>query len=265
MLESVRLVEFTAQESLKLSPVLPEVVSRTAAQRNQWVVFVRRQTPYVLLGPKDQRLPNLKPAVSWLRSLGYPVFVRIGGGSAVLLDETCLSFGVARPCHDLTTWETNFRELSQGTIGGLSLLGIDVQFGRAVGSYCEGAFDLVHGTQKIAGIAQAIRAGFALVSGMLLVRQDPHKTTEVLQEFYERAGSPLRLNPDAVTALNRLPHQSHLTVDQAHDALVAGHQALYSLEHEPLTQEEWSLAQQLYWERQLGAQDNEEVRYAGYH
>jgi len=118
---------------------------------------------------------------------------------------------------------------------------------------------------KIAGIAQAIRAGFALVSGMLLVRQDPHKTTEVLQEFYERAGSPLRLNPDAVTALNRLPHQSHLTVDQAHDALVAGHQALYSLEHEPLTQEEWSLAQQLYWERQLGAQDNEEVRYAGYH
>lgn len=265
MPDTVRLVEFSHEESLSLSPVLPEVVARTAALRNQWAVIIRRQEPYVLLGPKDQRLPHLQDAVAWLRSLGYPVFVRIGGGSAVLIDHTCLSFGVARPCRDLTTWEQNFRELCQGTLSGLALLGINAQFGRAEGSYCEGPFDLVYGTQKIAGIAQAIRGGFALVSGMLMVQQDPEHTTMVLQEFYQRAGSDLKLNPDAVTALARLPGQSHLTVDMVHEALVKGHGSGLPLEPEPLTEAEWRLARQLYRARQVGVTPIEEAHYAGHH
>ena len=263
--KSVRLVEFNDQQALALSPVLPEVVSKTAAERDEWVVIVRRQSPYVLLGPKDQRLRHLSDAVAWLQSLGYPVFVRIGGGSAVLLDATCLSFGVARPCRDLTVWEKNFRELSAGTIRGLQGLGIPAEFGRAVGSYCEGPFDLVANGKKIAGIAQAIRQGFSLVSGMVLVHQDPIHTTEVLQEFYERAGSDLRLDPRAVTAINQLPGQSAVTLDRVQRALVSGYQELYDLRPEPLTASEWALAKNLYHERQLGAKQLEEVHDASHY
>lgn len=262
---SVRLVEFNDQAALALSPVLPEVVAKTAAERDEWVVIIRRQEPYVLLGPKDQRLPHLSEAVAWLRSLGYPVFVRIGGGSAVLLDATCLSFGVARPCRDLTVWEKNFRELSEGTIRGLQGLGIPAQFGRAKGSYCEGPFDLVVHGKKIAGIAQAIRQGFSLVSGMVLVSQRPKETTAVLQEFYERAGSDLRLDPGAVTALNQIPGHASIGVEAVQEALVAGHQSLYDLHSEPLTPSEWELAQSLYYERQLGARHLEEAHYASRH
>ncbi len=261
MRKSVRLVEFNDQKALALSPVLPEVVAKTAVERDEWVVIIRRQESYVLIGPKDQRLPYLPDAVAWLRSLGYPVFIRIGGGSAVLLDATCLSFGVARPCRDLTIWEQNFRDLSDGTIRGLQNLGIPAQFGRAAGSYCEGPFDLVAQGKKVAGIAQAIRQGFSLVSGMVLVSQDPVKTTALLQEFYERAGSDLRLDPEAVTALNQLAGQSALTVDAVHEALIAGHQALYDLHSEPLTPSEWELAKNLYHARQLGAH-LEEAQYA---
>lgn len=260
--KAVRLVEFNDQEALALSPVLPEVVAKTAADRDEWVVIVRRQDPYVLLGPKDQRLPHLSDAVAWLESLGYPVFVRIGGGSAVMLDATCLSFGVARPCRDLTIWEKNFRELSEGTLRGLKRLGIPAEFGRAVGSYCEGPFDLVGDGKKIAGIAQAIRQGFSLVSGMVLVHQDPLQTTALLQEFYERAGSNLRLDPGAVTALNQFPGQSTVTVDAVQEALVAGHQEIYDLYPEPLTPSEWESANTLYHTRQLGAKNLEEVHYA---
>lgn len=259
MKRTVRLVEFNDHHALALSPVLPEVVARTAAARNEWVVIVRRQDPYALLGPKDRRLPHLSDAVAWLKSLGYPVFVRIGGGSAVLLDRTCLSFGVARPCRDLTIWERNFRELAEGTLTGLQGLGIPAEFGRAVGSYCEGPFDLVVGGKKIAGIAQAIRQGFALVSGMILVKQDPIETTQVLQEFYERAGSDLRLDDKAVTALNQLASHSSISLDDVQKAVVSGHQALYDLRSEPLTPAEWQLAQSLYDERQLGANHLEEV------
>ncbi|MCL5116081.1 MAG: lipoate--protein ligase family protein [Firmicutes bacterium] len=254
MREDARFVHLSAQspaEELLLSPVLAETVARWSADRQSTAVVIRHQRPYILLGPKDRRLPRLDEAVAWLNRQGYPVFMRIGGGSAVLLDEECLSFAISKPCRDFTLWEANFRSMAQGVIDGLRGIGIDCGFGRAEGSYCEGPYDLVADGQKIAGIAQAIRGGFALVSGMLLIRQDPVATTALLQEFYRRAESDLVLNPDAVTALTRLPHMSHLTTEMVEEALKNGFARHYHLVPEPLTPEELQLAHALLDERQL--------------
>lgn len=247
----VHLSHHAPPEHLRLSPVLAETVARWSADRESSAVVIRHQKPYILLGPKDRRLPQLDSAVRWLNDLGYPVFMRIGGGSAVLLDEECLSFAVSQPCRDFTVWEANFRSMAQGVIDGLRSIGIDAGFGRAVGSYCEGPYDLVANGQKIAGIAQAIRGGFALVSGMLLIRQDPVTTTALLQEFYERAGSDLVLDPNAVTALMRLPGMKALTVEAVEDALKTGFTSHYQLHAEPLTVKEIELAEQLMTEREL--------------
>ncbi len=238
-------------EILRLSPVLAETVARWSADRQSAAVVIRHQRPYILLGPKDRRLPHLNSAVRWLNDQGYPVFMRIGGGSAVLLDEQCLSFAVSQPCHDFTVWEANFRSMSQGVIDGLRGLGINCDFGRAVGSYCEGPYDLVSDGRKIAGIAQAIRGGFALVSGMLLIRQDPLATTRLLQQFYSRAGSDLILDPNAVTALTRLPQMSELTVEQVEEGLYRGFAQHFTLHSQELSPEEVALAQQLMRKRQL--------------
>jgi lipoate-protein ligase A len=249
----VQLSHTAPASQLRLSPVLAETVARWSADRQSSAVVVRHQKPYVLLGPKDRRLPYLTDAVRWLNQQGYPVFVRIGGGSAVVLDEQCLSFAVSQPCRDFTIWETNFRQLAQGVIDGLTKLGISSGFGRAVGSYCEGPYDLVADGRKIAGIAQAIRGGFALVSGMLLIRQDPVATTALLQEFYQRAGSDLVLDPNAVTALTRLPGMSALTTESVEEALHDGFAQHFRLQHQPLTSEELALAEQLLRERRLTA------------
>ncbi|MCY0877829.1 MAG: lipoate--protein ligase family protein [Firmicutes bacterium] len=238
-------------EELRLSPVLAETVARWCAAKEATAVVIRHQSPYVLLGPKDRRLPNLSHAVQWLESQGYPVFMRIGGGSAVLLDGDCLSFAVSRPCRDLTAWQDNFLTMSRGVIRALHALGIPAEFGRAAGSYCEGPYDLVVHGRKIAGIAQAIRGGFALVSGMLLVRQDPERTTHLLQEFYHRAGSPLRLEASAVTALHRFPGLAGVTLAQVEQALIDGFAADYALSPQPLSSAEKALAQQLLTERRL--------------
>lgn len=238
---------------LRLSPVLAETVARWSADRHASAVVIRHQRPYILLGPKDRRLPKLSSALDWLYGMGYPVFMRIGGGSAVLLDEQCLSFAVSQPCRDFTVWESNFRMMAQGVIDGLCGIGIPAEFGRAKGSYCEGPYDLVSQGQKIAGIAQAIRGGFALVSGMLLIRQDPVRTTAVLQEFYQRAGSDLILDPNAVTALNRLPDMREITVDRVEQALRTGFSEHYQLIDSILSPEELAFAQQLMSERQLTA------------
>lgn len=250
------------EDTISLSPVLAEVMARTVVQQQVPAVLIRRHHPYILLGPKDRRLPYLDAGVKWLQSQGYAVFMRVGGGSAVLLDQGCLSFGVARPCRDFTMWEKNFREMAQGVILGLRHLGVSSQFGRAVGSYCEGPFDLVSSGQKISGIAQAIRGGYALVSGMLLVNQDPIRTTALLQEFYVRAGSDIRLDARAVTSLN-LAAGRDLSLEQVHDALLAGFQECYTLAPQPLTDAEINLARQLYQERQLN--NPKEASYASGH
>lgn len=249
----VHLSRHASADLLRLSPVLAETVARWSADRQSSAVVIRHQRPYILLGPKDRRLPTLSDAVRWLNSLGYPVFMRIGGGSAVLLDEQCLSFAVSQPCHDFTVWEANFRSMAQGVIDGLRAIGIPCEFGRAKGSYCEGPYDLVSEGRKIAGIAQAIRGGFALVSGMLLIRQDPVDTTALLQEFYRRAGSDLVLDADAVTALNRLTGMEEVTVEAVETALRDGFARHYELHSQPLTNEEVALAEQLMTERMLTA------------
>ncbi|MCY0900109.1 MAG: lipoate--protein ligase family protein [Firmicutes bacterium] len=249
----VRLSLDASPEELALSPVLAETVARWSADNAATAVVIRHQSPYILLGPKDRRLPRLADAVRWLEALGYPVFMRIGGGSAVLLDRDCISFAVSQPCRDLTRWEHNFRTMSQGVIAALHQLGIPAEFGRAVGSYCEGPYDLVVHGRKIAGIAQAIRQGFALVSGMLLVQQDPLATTQLLQEFYQRAGSSIVLDPAAVTALNQLPGMTGLTTPSVEAALVEGFSAYYQLTPQPLTTAEIRIAQTLLVERRLTA------------
>ena len=239
---------------LRLSPVLAETVARWSADRHASAVVIRHQRPYILLGPKDRRLPDLSGALDWLYGMGYPVFMRIGGGSAVLLDGQCLSFAISQPCHDFTVWESNFRMMAQGVIDGLCSIGIPAKFGRAKGSYCEGPYDLVAQGRKIAGIAQAIRGGFALVSGMLLIRQDPVRTTALLQEFYQRAGSDLVLDPNAVTALHRMPGMRDITVDQVEESLRTGFSQHYELINSTLGPEELALAEQLLSERQITAE-----------
>lgn len=253
MLPTARYIHIGADapaKNIRLSPVLAEIAARWSATQEATAVVIRHQMPYILLGPKDRRLPRLDSAVQWLKAQGYPVFMRIGGGSAVLLDRECLSFAVSRPCRDFTVWEDNFRSMSLGVIDGLSSIGIRCTFGRAKGSYCEGPFDLVVDGQKIAGIAQAIRGGFALVSGMLLIRQDPLATTALLQEFYRRAGSSLVLDAQAVTALSRLSGCQDLEMSDVESALAYGFSRHYDLNPLALSDEEYQMGEALLRERQ---------------
>lgn len=250
----VDLSETTDPEWLSYSPVIAETLARSMMQSQGLpVVLLRRQLPYVLLGPKDRRLPRLEEGLWYLSGRGYPAFMRISGGSAVILDRDCLSFAVARPCRDLTQWENNFREMAQAIVDGLGRLGIPAEFGAAAGSYCEGPFDIVTRGRKVAGVAQAIRQGFALVNGMVLVRQDPVAVTACLQEFYRLSGDDRTLRAEAVTSLTQELRQPDLRWAQVRDALVDGFAARWNLYRTPPTPEEAALARSLLPLRAMAA------------
>jgi len=200
----LRFIDATEEPRLRrLSPTLAEAVGVAVASGRAPETFcLRTNRPYVLLGPQDMRLPHPERGVAWLETQGLPAYVRVGGGSAVLLDDGCLSFFAAIRCRDIGRVDRNFHELTRPVRSALSALGAPVGFGRAPGSYCEGPQDLVtKGGRKLLGVAQAMRRGYALVSGMLLLTQDPSTTTALLQEFYRRAGSDRVLRAEAVTSL----------------------------------------------------------------
>lgn len=200
-----RFVDAVSDRSLlHLSPALAETLAETAARTGEPQFCLRRQRPYVLLGPQDMRLPDLSGGLRYIESAGIPARRRVGGGAAVLLDEDCLSFAAAIPCRDIGRLDRNFEELTAPVRTALQEIGVRAAFGRAEGSFCEGPQDLLDSTgRKVAGVAQALRRGYALVSGMILVSQDPTRTTSFLQEFYRASGSEKRLRADAVTSISR--------------------------------------------------------------
>lgn len=209
-----------------LSPTMAEamVAARAvpaACDHRPTLALVRRQRPYALLGPRDLRLPRLEAGVAFLARRGLPVYRRIGGGSLVVLDEDCLGFALAWPCRSPAHAGQSVRALAPPVLAALSALGVAARMGAAAGSYCEGPTDLVAGDgRKVAGLALALRGGWALVSGMLLVRQDPAYATGLIAGFEAAAGGTRRFEASAVTHLEAAAGRP-LRVDAVADGLCA--------------------------------------------
>lgn len=213
--------------AIDLSPVLAETIAPWALSPNgefgehrRVLCLVRRQRRYALLGPRDRRLPDLAAGIAYLEGQGLAAFMRTGGGSLVVLDEDCLSFALAWPCRNPGHVADHFVALSEPVRMALAALGVPAAIGQARGSYCEGPTDLVGPDgRKVAGMSQALRNGVAMVSGMLLVRQDADWATSVVAGFERFAGGdPGHLRADAVTSLARLRGRG-LSVDEVADVL----------------------------------------------
>lgn len=189
---------------LPLSPALAEWAGEEAARTGEDFFVLRRQSPYFLLGPGDRRLPDVPSALAWAAARGIPLYRRIGGGSLVFLDGGCLSFASAVRCRDVGHITHHFTALTRPIFLAFERLGLSPSFGAARGSYCEGPWDILTDGRKIAGVSQAMRRGYALVSGMLLVEQDPVVTTSLVNDFYEAGGGGRPFDPAVVTSISRL-------------------------------------------------------------
>jgi len=248
------IVDDREPEALALSPVLAETIAETVARGEAPpTLLLRWQHPHVLLGPADRRLPALERGAAWLERRGLPVYMRISGGSAVLLDESCLSFAVAIPCRDLTRLRENYETLLAGLIDALASLGVPAAFGEAPGSYCPGPYDLLLADgRKIAGVAQALRRGFAEVGGMLLIDQDPVETVAVLEGFYAQAGGPRRFDPHSVTSLAAVLGRP-VSREEVGAAVVAAYRARVDMIPGALTPAEFARARALHAVRRIRA------------
>lgn len=230
--------------------VLAETAAPWSARTGRPLLLLRTQKPYILIGPRDARMPGLSRALAWARSRSLPVYERIAGGSAVVLDEGCLSFAYIEPCRDMTAIQSNYRRMAAGVARALQNMGVAADFGEAPGSYCPGPYDLMAEGVKIAGVAQALRRGVAYVGGMVLVNQDPGRAIDILEQFYALAGDPRKYSVGSTGSISGLLGR-RVTL-----AEVAGHiEKAYAreavLQKDTLTEEEFVQARELQVRRRL--------------
>jgi len=152
------------------------------------------------LGRFETRLPRFEEAVRHFKAQKITVIRRLSGGGAVWQDEGFLNFSVLTPKETMGIPEA-YQRFSEGLILGLKKLGVECAFGHIEGAFCEGPYDLAVRGKKLVGTAQVQKRDFIIVHGTLLADPDLGEMIEKITEFYQRAGSPVRLRKEAMTSL----------------------------------------------------------------
>jgi octanoyl-[GcvH]:protein N-octanoyltransferase len=174
-------------------PVLDMALShalllRVAEGARPGVVRIYEPGPTVAFSKLDAHAPGFAAACAAAREHGYEPVIRLGGGHAAAYGPGCLIHEEIVPHHStlegLGERYTRETALVQTALLGL---GAPVVAGRLEGEYCEGSHSLHAGGVKVAGIAQRVVKGAALVSTVVLLDAGP-SIRAVLVDVYRALG-----------------------------------------------------------------------------
>ncbi|ODR83102.1 lipoate--protein ligase [Haladaptatus sp. W1] len=158
---------------------------------------VRVWTPHrqIAFGRRDARAEKYDVAKSVARSCDFEPLERSVGGRAVAYTGTTVAFATTVPLEDMRTgMEERYAETTETLQRAFWRLGVPAQRGEPSQSFCPGDYSL-QWKGKIAGIAQRVRTGAALVSGVVVV-DDHEEIAAVLDPIYAALDVPF--NPDSV-------------------------------------------------------------------
>jgi lipoate-protein ligase A len=162
------------------------------------VPAVRVWTPHrqVAFGRRDGHADDYDGAKAAAEERGYLAIERSVGGRAVAYTgETTLAFATAVPVDDMRQGlDRRYDEATGTVLQALRELGVVARRGEPEASFCPGAHS-VQSDGKVAGIAQRVTRGSALVSGCLLV-DEREELVDVLDPVYAALDVPFE--PDSV-------------------------------------------------------------------
>ena len=183
---------------------------------------LRVWTPHrqVAFGRRDVRADDYEAAAEVARETGFEPFERSVGGRAVAYTGTTVAFARAEPAEDIRQGMADRYEEATTTVQrALWKLDVPAQRGEPEDTFCPGDYSLSYGGGKIVGIAQRVRKGAALVSGVIVV--DGHEEIgEVLEPVYETLDVPF--DSDTVGSIERVGGQVNpeSVIDTVEDALI---------------------------------------------
>ncbi|HKG63446.1 MAG TPA: hypothetical protein VKB28_05230 [Solirubrobacteraceae bacterium] len=147
---------------------------RVAEGTRPAAVRVYEPGPTVAFSKLDSHAPTFAAACDAARAHGYEPVIRLGGGHAAAYGPGCLIHEEIAPHHStLEGLGERYAHESELVERALLGLGVRVTAGQLEGEYCAGAHSLHAGGVKVAGIAQRVIKGAALISTVLLVDAGP--------------------------------------------------------------------------------------------
>lgn len=143
------------------------------------------ETPSILLGARDTRLPNFLEAAHFLENQGYQTLVRPHGGLAVVADKGIANLSLVTN-HAITPLCIDLAyQLMVGFIRYLlGKLHLQVESYEVPESYCPGKYDLIVGGLKIGGIAQRRFKSGVTTAAYISVNGNQTLRADLLKEFY---------------------------------------------------------------------------------
>jgi lipoate-protein ligase A len=184
------------------------LLRRVAAREVPPVVRIYRPTPTLAFGRLDQAAAGFPSAVREARSRAFEPVLRLAGGHAAAYGPGSVV------CEEIVAADRAFEGVERRYDSFvarlrdvLGALGAEVAIGALPGEYCAGRHSLnVGGRTKVAGVAQRVVKGGALVSAAIVVA-DGDRLREVLTAVYGSLG--VELDPRTVGALeDELPGAS---------------------------------------------------------
>lgn len=161
---------------------------------------LRVWTPHrqLAFGRRDVRADTYEEAAEIAREAGFEPYERSVGGRAVAYTGTTVAFARAVPAEDIRTGMNDRYEDAATTVQrALWKLHVPAQRGEPENTFCPGDYSLSY-RGKIAGIAQRVRKGAALVSGVILV-DDHDEIAALLDEVYPALSVPF--DPETVGSI----------------------------------------------------------------
>jgi octanoyl-[GcvH]:protein N-octanoyltransferase len=182
----VRLLE----DAFPDDPAHSEALLRRVAERAEPATArLYRPAPTVAFGRLDALGDGFEAAAQAARERGFAPVVRSVGGRAAAYTDRAVVYEEITPQDGLAVdVEERFAAFSGKLAQALRGLGADARVGEVPGEYCPGRFTVnAAGRVKLAGVAQRVVSGAALVSGVVVVG-DGDRVRDVLVAVYERLG-----------------------------------------------------------------------------
>lgn len=191
----MRVIRGRASDAETDRQVTAEMLTETA---DTAAPAIRVWTPHrqVAFGRRDGHAEDYDAATKAAEDREYLAIERSVGGRAVAYTgETTLAFATAVPVDDMRQGlDRRYEEATQTVLRALHDVDVVARRGEPDDSFCPGAHS-VQSSGKIAGIAQRVTRGSALVSGCVLVAERD-ELVDVLEPVY--AALDVAFDPESV-------------------------------------------------------------------
>jgi octanoyl-[GcvH]:protein N-octanoyltransferase len=181
---------------------------------------VRVWIPYrhVAFGRRDANREEYDAARRLAAAQDFPTTGRSVGGHAVAFTGHTVAFAYAEPvAEERSGIQDRYDRIGSRLQAALTDLAVDASEGEPDGAFCPGTHSL-SAEGKIAGLAQRVRSEYAVVSGVVVVR-DHEEIASVLEPVYGMLDVPFER--DAVGSIDRAGGDAtpHVVVETIEDHL----------------------------------------------